>query len=103
MAHAFRLDYARKKILDHFHINSLTSLGCDDKPLLTVAAGVILDYLNIMQKSRPANIMSLRVYSLQETMELDYATRAIWSWCGRCTVPTAKIRCWAFLTTPAPR
>ena len=74
-AHAFRLDYARKKILDHFHINSLTSLGCDDKPLLTVAAGVILDYLNIMQKSRPANIMSLRVYSLQETMELDYATR----------------------------
>lgn len=73
--HAFALDYAEKKILEHFHINSLISLGCADKPLLTVAAGVILDYLNLMQKSRPANIMSLKVYSLKETMDLDYATR----------------------------
>ena len=73
--HAFNLDYAEKKILEHFHINSLTSLGCEDKPLLTIAAGAILDYLNLMQKSRPANIMTLKVYSLKETMDLDYATR----------------------------
>ena len=50
-------------------------MGCDDKPLLTIAAGAILDYLNMMQKSKPANIMSLKVYSLKETMDLDYATR----------------------------
>ncbi len=74
-AHAFEKDYAKKKILDHFHINSLTSLGCEEKPLLNIAAGAVLDYLNIMQKSRPANIMSLKVYSLKETMDLDYATR----------------------------
>lgn len=74
-AHAFGQAYAEKKILEHFHINSLTSLGCEDKPLLCIAAGAILDYLNIMQKSRPANIMSLKVYSLKETMDLDYATR----------------------------
>ena len=74
-AHAFGQAYAEQKVLDHFHINSLTSLGCDEKPLLTIAAGAILDYLNIMQKSRPANIMSLKVYSLKETMDLDYATR----------------------------
>lgn len=73
--HAFVLEYAQKKILDHFHINSLSSLGCADKPLLTIAAGAILDYLNIMQKNRPANIMTLKVYSLKETMDLDYATR----------------------------
>ncbi len=73
--HAFGLDYAEKKILEHFRINSLTSLGCEDKPLLTIAAGAILDYLNLMQKSRPANIMTLKVYSLKETMDLDYATR----------------------------
>lgn len=73
--YAFAFDYAEKKILEHFHINSLISLGCADKPLLTIAAGAILDYLNIMQKSRPANIMSLKVYSLKETMDLDYATR----------------------------
>lgn len=73
--HAFALDYAQKKILDHFHINALSSLGCADKPALTIAAGVILDYLNIMQKNRPANIMTLKVYSLKETMDLDFATR----------------------------
>ncbi len=74
-AHSFEQAYAEKKILDHFHINSLTSLGCEEKPLLSTAAGAVLDYLNIMQKSRPANIMSLKVYSLQENMDLDYATR----------------------------
>ncbi len=73
--HAFGLDYATRKLLDHFHINSLISLGCDDKPLLTIAAGAVLDYLYVMQKSRPANIMTLKVYSLRETMDLDYATR----------------------------
>lgn len=73
--HAFRLEDASRRILDHFHINSLISLGCEDKPLLTMAAGAILDYLNMMQKNRPANIMTLKVYSLKETMDLDYATR----------------------------
>jgi len=73
--HAFRLEYATQRILQQFHINSLTSLGCADKPLLTIAAGVILDYLNVMQRSAPANMMTLKVYSLQETMDLDYATR----------------------------
>lgn len=75
MEHAFRLEYAQQKVLEHFHINSLTSLGCADKPLVVIAAGVILDYLTIMQKSRPANMMTLKVYSLKETMDLDYATR----------------------------
>lgn len=74
-AHAFELAYAEKKILEHFRIQALTSFGCEDKPLLTIAAGAILDYLNMMQKSRPANIMTLKVYSLKETMDLDYATR----------------------------
>ncbi len=74
-AHAFGASYAEKTILEHFRINALTSLGCEEKPLLTMAAGAVLDYLKMMQKSRPANIMSLKVYSLKETMDLDYATR----------------------------
>lgn len=74
-AHAFTYSHAEQKILDHFHINSLSSLGCEDKPLLVCAAGAVLDYLNLMQKSRPDNIMTLSVYSLKETMDLDYATR----------------------------
>lgn len=74
-SHAFSHSYAERKILDHFKIVSLTSFGCESKKALTVAAGVILDYLYLMQKSRPANIMTLKVYSLLETMDLDYATR----------------------------
>ena len=74
-AHAFVYRNAEKMILEHFHINALNSLGCEDKPMLVCAAGAVLDYLNLMQKSRPDNIMALKVYSLKETMDLDYATR----------------------------
>ena len=74
-AHAFGAGYAEKTVLEHFRINALTSLGCEEKPLLIIAAGAVLDYLKMMQKSRPANIMRLHVYSLKETMDLDYATR----------------------------
>lgn len=74
-AHAYVFRNAEKTILEHFRINALSSLGCEDKPLLVCAAGAVLDYLNLMQKSRPNNIMALKVYSLKETMDLDYATR----------------------------
>lgn len=74
-AHAFAYNNAKHSILEHFHINALSSLGCETKELLVRAAGAILDYLNLMQKNRPDNIMTLKVYSLNETMELDYATR----------------------------
>ena len=74
-AHAFQYQNAEQRVLQHFHINALSSLGCEDKPDLVRAAGAILDYMNIMQKSRPDNIMALKVYSLKETMDLDYATR----------------------------
>ncbi len=72
---AFARDYAEKQLLEQFQINSLSSLGCEEKPLVIRAAGAVLDYLNLMQKRRPANILTLKVYSLKETMELDYATR----------------------------
>ncbi len=74
-AYAFAYNYAEKKVLEQFHINSLSGLGCEEKPLLVVAAGAILDYLTIMHKSRPENIMALKIYSLKESMDLDYATR----------------------------
>ncbi|MBR6755756.1 MAG: DNA mismatch repair protein MutS [Peptococcaceae bacterium] len=73
--YAFRFDYAEQKVKDHFHLQSLDGLGCGEKPLVTIAAGVILDYLQLMHKSKPSNIMNLQVYSLKETMELDYATK----------------------------
>lgn len=73
--YAFQREYAGQKIKEQFNLQSLSGLGCADKPLATIAAGVILDYLNLMQKSKPANIMTLRIYSLKETMELDYATK----------------------------
>ena len=73
--YAFEPEFCSNKLLEHFNINSLLSLGCEEKPLLQIAAGAVLDYLTIMQKTRPSNITSLKVYSLDETMHLDYATK----------------------------
>ncbi len=75
LSYAFEVEFCANKLLEHFHINALLSLGCEDKILLQIAAGSILDYLTVMQKNRPSNITALKVYSLDETMHLDYATK----------------------------
>lgn len=37
--YAFKFDFAANRLKEHFKINSLTSLGLEDKPLVTIAAG----------------------------------------------------------------
>lgn len=73
--YAFKLDFATNRLKEHFKINSLTSLGCEDKPLVTIAAGAILDYVMLMQKSEAENVTALHIYSLDDKMHLDYATK----------------------------
>lgn len=73
--YAFQYDFCCDKLLDHFGINSLFSLGCAEKPLLIKACGAIIDYLTITQKNKPNNITMLKVYALDDTMHLDYATK----------------------------
>ena len=73
--YAFKYDYCEKILLEHFGVISLYSLGCQDSPLIVQAAGAILDYLLITQKTKPGNITKLKIYNLNETMRLDYATK----------------------------
>lgn len=73
--YAFKYDYCEKLLLEHFGVISLYSLGCQDSPLIVQAAGAILDYLLITQKTKPGNITKLKIYNLNETMRLDYATK----------------------------
>ncbi len=73
--YAFKRDFGSEKLLNHFKINSLFVLGCTDKPLAVAAAGAVLDYLTMMQKTPPNNITTLKIYSVDETMHLDYATK----------------------------
>ena len=73
--YAFKLDFAANRLKEHFKINSLTSLGLEDNPAVIIAAGAILDYVMLMQKSEAENVTSLTVYSLDDKMHLDYATK----------------------------
>lgn len=73
--YAFQTDYCKKILLDHFQVNSLQSLGCSEFPQALRAAGAILDYLLITQKNKPNNLTNLKIYNLQDTMYLDYATK----------------------------
>lgn len=73
--YAFAYDYAQNRLKEHFGLNSLISLGCEDKPALVMAAGAILDYVTLMQKNKPENVTALRIYSLDDKMHLDYATK----------------------------
>lgn len=75
LSYAFQTDYCKKILLDHFQVNSLQSLGCSEFPQALRAAGAILDYLLITQKNKPNNLTNLKIYNLQDTMYLDYATK----------------------------
>ncbi|NLT94259.1 MAG: DNA mismatch repair protein MutS, partial [Clostridia bacterium] len=73
--YAFEFPYCEKILLDHFKVNSLQGLGCEQLPLAVVASGAVLDYLIINHKTQPKNIARLKIYHLRDSMFLDYTTK----------------------------
>jgi len=73
--YAFQFPYCEKTLLEHFSVNSLHSLGCSELPLAVTAAGAVIDYLMVNHKTRPQNLAKLKIYHLQDSMFLDYATK----------------------------
>ncbi len=71
----FELETARRALLDHFHVQSLASFGCDAQPLAIRAAGALLQYLQEMQPAALGQLTALHTYSLHDFMVLDEATR----------------------------
>lgn len=62
-------------LLDHFRTASLLSLGLDDFPSGTLAAGALLRYLYDTQKNALSNLTRIRAYASGKYMLLDSSTR----------------------------
>jgi DNA mismatch repair protein MutS len=65
----------RNLLLEHFHIGSLAGLGIEQWPLAIGACGAILRYVQDTQPSALNLLNHLSVYTLDDFMTLDPATR----------------------------
>ena len=85
---SFDPDLAQEALLTHYGIQTLESFGCQSLPLVTRAAGAIVDYLSQTYKSPPTTpeigpgsgkkgprLAPLAVYSSDSFMALDVQTR----------------------------
>ena len=72
---SFDLNLAGEALLSHYGIHTLESFGCENMPLVTRAAGAIVDYLSLTHKAVAPRLAALSVYSLERFMALDSQTR----------------------------
>jgi DNA mismatch repair protein MutS len=71
----WRADRARETLHEHFQVESLDGFGLSGSPVAIQAAGALLAYLADTQRSRLAQIASLRTYSADGFMVLDAQAR----------------------------
>jgi DNA mismatch repair protein MutS len=62
---------SRKKLLDHFGVQSLEAFGCEDMPEAQRAAGAILFYLQANRQDQLPHIRSLRPLGQSDCLGLD--------------------------------
>ena len=72
---SFALEPARRALLDHFHVLTLESFGCDGLPLAVGAAGAVVEYLAQTQRNALPELRGLTTYSTSSFMVLDPQTR----------------------------
>lgn len=73
--HFFDDDAAKKCLMKHFHVNTLTGLGIEDFPIGLIAAGALLLYLYDTQKTSLNHISHIYPYITSKYMLLDSSTR----------------------------
>jgi DNA mismatch repair protein MutS len=71
----FECDRAEATILRYFGVKTLDGFGLGDAPPATRAAGVLLEYINESQAESLPTLANLSMYSLEDFMVLDAATR----------------------------
>jgi len=71
----FEWSEIEKKVLEQFKKNSLRELELDGKNEAVIAAGAMLMYLEHTQKRSLDYITTLNVYTVEDYMDLDFATR----------------------------
>ena len=69
------LDRSETALRQHFGVASLDGFGLAGRPLATIAAGGLLDYLTETQQPAVALLVELATYSLGDFMVLDASTR----------------------------
>lgn len=67
----WRLDAARRLLLEHFRVASLDAFGIEGEPEAQVAAGVALGYLTQTQKDRLVHITRLERYDPRAGLMVD--------------------------------
>lgn len=74
---AFESTYqnTKKVLLDHFGILSLDCFECEQLKAGTIAAGILLGYLNRLQKQTIKNLTRLQTYRMDGFMVIDGVTR----------------------------
>ena len=68
-------DSATRRLMDHFKVTSLNSLGLEDIMVGGIAAGAALNYLFEMQKNDLSNIRNIQIYRVSDYMMLDSSSR----------------------------
>jgi len=72
---AFQSKNAKQAVLKQFQVQSLSSLGLDERDKRFIAAGALLYYLNDTQRNTLCHITQLSIYQGDHTMFLDRMTR----------------------------
>lgn len=71
----FDLDVATDLLKSQFGTRDLSGYGCDDHPLSTTAAGVVLQYIRDTQRTALPHIQGLIIEATGDAVVLDAATR----------------------------
>ncbi|MDM8529269.1 DNA mismatch repair protein MutS [Anaerolineales bacterium HSG24] len=71
----FELEQCDGVLKRHFGVATLDGFGLNDKSLAVRAAGAVIQYVSDMQKAALAQIIRLKLYSINNFMALDAATR----------------------------
>lgn len=71
----FSYDFTEETVLNHFKVKSLKPFGLKDKPLATIAAGVVLHYLKENFLNELPHLTKIRTIGDKDFMLLDEATR----------------------------
>jgi len=72
---AFQLRNAKQAVMKQFQVQTLSSLGLDERDKRFIAAGALLFYLSDTQRNTLCHITQLSVYQGEYTMFLDRMTR----------------------------
>ena len=71
----FDLDRTVETLQEHFGTTTLAGFGLDEKPAAVRTAGAIVEYLRSSQEAALSLLTDLAIYSIDDFMTLDAATR----------------------------